>query len=736
MTTHRTRVLIGVVAGVAIVLSGLWLFRWRVGHSVVTVADPLVRAWASGHVLEASDSVYHLEASTITVDDAHRRLSIDSITLTTDTARNARLARPHPEVTLRFRHCAITGINLAMLASAGGLHAAHAGCDSVALDLRTTVAPVDTGSTGPAPADSNNFLRFQGKLDLPGVLPFVSIDTVAFPHLRSTFDLLASDGRRTGLAVDSIAVALDSVRIDPSEAVAKRRPLFARNVRVQLDHFEGRVKSGELISLQHLTANLEDGTGHLDAIDFERPAGERVDSTGLVSVRAEHVALSGTRWRTFLLSGDIAVGLLQVDSVLVHTVAARNPRRRAAPAQSTSIRGVLRSAGRAIWIDSLDVHAMRAVEEGRRRGPAVTTLRRLTLAHLDVAVGDAAWARPFPVGRVTLVATGLLRRGGAMEVSVGRVWLDAAASRLVVDSLHAAPPGDDSAFERRVAVRTIRLSISMPHAEARGIDLPAFLASGALRTRALVVNGFSIDAMNDKHKPESSEKMVRRTPQQAVTASGTVYQVDTVFGTGLVTYRERDDQATTAGTLTFGAIQLRGYNFSTDPARMTARTPFRLIGDAKLMGTGPMHVEWDVPLLAHDYEMDWHGSLGEMNPMAMNAFLPNAIGMRFTGGSFARAEWQVTVHDGHAVGTLAPRWHGLGVALPGVARQDSSLIGGFLRGVARIAANTFAFRGDNDASGGNTPLNAPIDHQWRPTETLPDFIWTQLRDALLSVLKK
>jgi hypothetical protein len=71
-----------------------------------------------------------------------------------------------------------------------------------------------------------------------------------------------------------------------------------------------------------------------------------------------------------------------------------------------------------------------------------------------------------------------------------------------------------------------------------------------------------------------------------------------------------------------------------------------------------------------------------------------------------------------------------------VARQDSSVIGGFLRGVAGIAANTFGFRGDNDGAGGSTPLNAPIDHQWQPTETLPDFIWTQLRDALLAVLKK
>jgi hypothetical protein len=213
-------------------------------------------------------------------------------------------------------------------------------------------------------------------------------------------------------------------------------------------------------------------------------------------------------------------------------------------------------------------------------------------------------------------------------------------------------------------------------------------------------------------------------------------QIDSLSGEGAVTYRERQPGAPTSGVLTFGSIKLRGYNFSTDPARMTTATPFRLIGDSKLMNVGAMHVEWDVPLLAPTFEMTWHGSLSEMDPTAMNTFLPNSVGMKFTGGDFQGATWSATVHNGLSRGKMSPRWHGLNIGLPGVARTDSGLIGGFLRGVAKIAANTFGIRSDNDSTGGHRPLDASITHQWARVETLPQFIWFQLRDPLLLVLKK
>ncbi len=725
---------------VIVVAAVLWLNRWHLGHTAVTIADPLVRAWAARQVLESSDSVYHLTSSTIRVEEANRRIVIDTITITTDAAANARLPHPHPAVTVRFSRCALTGIDLAGLTAGRGLHAAHGGCDSVSLAERTLAVPINRPAMAPQGADSNNFLRFQGKLDLPGVLPFVGVDAVAFPHVHVAFDLLGSDGRRTSLAVDSLAVELDSLRIDPREPVAKRRPLFSRDITVRLDRFEGSTKQAAHIALQHLRANLEDGSCRLDALVYEPSPGRRADSMGFDALRAEHVALAGVDWRTFLLTGDVAVARLNVDTLRLRVVAPTHVTARLLRTVTPSqhLETAIRAIGRPVRLDSLALTAVTVVEApALRTDSIITTIRRVDLGHLAFGPDDASWSTAFPVGRITLTVDGLLRRTRKMNIALAHLTLDASAQRLVADSLRAAPEGNDSAFERRNPYRKSRLSVAMGHIEVNGIDLPAYLRRDALRARTLGVRGLMLDVMKDKSKPEDpAPNIIRRTPQVVLRDAGIEIQIDTVTAAGMVSYRERDSTASTAGILTFGAMRLRGYNFSTDPARMTNATPFRLIGDALLMGAGAMHVEWSVPLLARGFAMHWQGSLGTMDPRAMNAFLSNAVGMRFTGGTFLGAQWDAMVSNGLAKGKLTPRWRNLHVELPGIARNDSSVVGGLMRGVAKIAANTFGIHGDNDSTGGHRPRDASITHQWVKIETLPQFIWFQLRDPLLLLLKK
>jgi hypothetical protein len=373
----------------------------------------------------------------------------------------------------------------------------------------------------------------------------------------------------------------------------------------------------------------------------------------------------------------------------------------------------------------------------RRSDSIVTTIRRASLGHAAFGPDVASWSSAFPIGRVTLALDGLLRRTTPMNMAVSHLMLNAADRRIVADSVRAAPEGDDSAFQRRNHYRKSRVSIMMAHVEARGIDLPAYLRRGALRARNLDVKGMLVDVMKDKSKPEDpAPNIIRRTPQGVMQAGGAEIQIDTVMGAGLVTYRERDSTAATHGTLTFGALQIHGYNFSTDPAHMSNSAPFRLIGDAKLMGAGAMHVEWTVPLLAHDFAMRWQGSLGAMDPKAMNPFLVNAVGMRFSGGTFDGAQWDATVSHGLAKGKMTPRWRNLQIELPGIARKDSGVVGGLKRGLAKLAANAFGIHGDNDSAGGHRPRDASITHQWVNIETLPQFLWFQLRDPLLLLLKK
>lgn len=728
----------GVLAAVAVLLIVFWATRWHWSKVAITVADPMVRAWLSSNVLQSSDSAYVLTASTIRVEESSRRIAIDSISVITDTQVNSRLARPHPVLAIRFVRCEITGIDLAGLAAGRGLHALHAGCDSVSMRERTVVAGGTRAAPDPQDADSNNFLRFQGKLDLPAALPYIGVDVVAFPHVHVGFDLLGSDGKRSSMTVDSLAVQLDSVRIDPKEPVAKRRPLFSHDISVRIDRFSGQLKDGAHLSLEHLYANLEDGSSRLDMIAYEPVPGHRADSLGFAAISARHVTLEGVRWRQFLLSGDVTVARLSIDTALVKIVEAKTPKDfQRLPRAPRRIETSLRAIGRAVRLDSLAIKAVTVVEAGATAADsATTTLRRVSLGHLDFGASEVSWNSDFPVGRVTLAVEGVMRKTSGMQTAIGRLMLDAGAQRMVIDSLRSAPEGNDSTFQARQPYRKARLSVVVSRAEGTGVNLAAFLRRGALRARMLAVRGLLLDIYLDKSRPDDPTIPVRRMPQAVIRALAMEIQLDSITGAGMVSYRERDVTAANPGTLTFGSLRLRGSNFSTDPKRMTDATPFRLVGDAKLMGAGAMHVEWEVPLLARDFTMHWRGSLGAMDPKAMNSFLPDAVGMRFNGGKFEQAEWSADVTQGMAIGKLAPRWVDLNVSLPGVARGDSSVIGGIARGFAKLAANAFGIRGDNTTTGGRQPLDGSIKHQWTSRETLPEFIWVQLRDPLLLILKK
>jgi hypothetical protein len=733
---RRRPIFAGVAAGgLILAAAAIWMNRWHLGRAAVQVADPVIRNWVETHVLTSSDSAYHLAMSTIRFDESSHTIAIDTITVTTDTVANGRLRSPHPRLTLDFRRCLISGIDLDRLTASRGLHAVRGGCDTMTLAVETMPSTTISESQD----TSTNFLKFQGKVDLPASLPSIALDALTFPHVHVTFDIAKPGGKHATLSVDSLAAELDAVRIDPHEPVARRQPLFSRNVYVRLDRFSGTTPSGAHLALRHFSASLNDGTCRLDSLTYAPETGTRADSLGFATLRAQHVHLSGVAWRPFLLSGNVAVGLLRIDTVGLRMVAPQHePTRLLRAVAPTTLEETLRAAGSNVRLDSLVATSLAVVVSPQHRTDSiVTTARRLTVGHLAFGSTDSAWSTPYPIGELTLRIDGLERRAAQATLAASEILIDARAGTITAAAVHAAPDGDDSAFERRNRYQKSRLSVTFAHAAATGIDLPAYLQRGALRTRRLEIHGAIVDVLKDRNKPEDpAPDIIRRSPQQVLRDSRVDVSVDTTIGDGEITYREIGVGAPRAGVLAFSKAVIHGYNFSTEPARMTARTPFRLSAEANLMGAGRLQAEWDVPLLAPDFAMEWHGSLGAMDPRAMNSFLANSVGMRFTSGTFAGAEWSATVQQGRAIGKLVPRWHDLRVDLPGVARTDSSMVGSLKRKFAKFAANAFGIRGSNDTTKSRGPIDASITHQWVATETLPQFIWFQLRDPLLLILKK
>lgn len=718
-----------------------WSQRWTIGGRAVAIVDPAVRRWAANEVQRLSEGVYQLTASTIVVDEARRRLAIDTIRVTTDVAVNARRAVPLPVVTLVFGGCALEGIDLDQLAARRGLHVTHAGCASVRL---TGEVPAPAPGAKPAVKSSGVFLSLRDNLDLPRTIPYVRVDTVAFPQVELRLGVTGRNRRRTALAFDRFSARLDSLHYNPRQKPEARGPLLSRDVRVRVDGFAGSREAASRLTFDSLSASLARGVVQLDGLIYEPIAGTVGDSLGFSALQVDHLALTGVDWRAFLTAGDVGVSRLTVNGATMRFPPpsrgeSGRPKPVTAPlsAGRPTVGAMLRALGRNMRLDTLDMTMLRVVEEAvTPRDSTVTTLRRLEVrgARFDDA---SSWTTAFPVGPVTIAAGGFTRRRGEEQFLIGSFGLDVPAGTASVDSVRIGPDGNDAAFQRRHRYRADRMVLSATRVTLAGMDLPAYLNRGNVLLRRADAGGVELDILTDKRKPAApGRQAAHRHPQQVLRDLGLLLGADTINVTGEARYREHAKDAARPGVVTFRDLRATLHNLTTDTVRMTDSTPFRLVADARLMGAGGFHLELEMPLLADQFTMRYRGRLGPMPATALNAFASDGAGIRFTRGEIQEIRFDAAVTNGRARGRIAPRWVNLGIELPGLSRRNTGLFGGLKRAAAKFVANAFMVRDDNTTGGKVPPRNGTIDHRWRPSETLPQFLWNSLSDPLIPLMKK
>ncbi len=749
LSPRRRRILLIAVAVVTVVALGALAYsqRWAISGRAVAIIDPKVRRWAEREVSRLSDGVYRLHASTIVVDKARHRVAIDTITLVTDVAANARRPTPLPTVTLRFLGCDLEGIDLDRLAARRGLHMRSAGCDTVHMEGEV---PAPKPGAAPVPIRPGVFLSLRDNLDLPREVPFISVDTIAFPQVSIALGLSGRNRRRTVLSLDRFAVRLDSLHYDPKQPIEERGPLLSRDVSLRLVGFEGNREAATRLSLDSMSASLGRGTFQLDGLVYEPIIGSLGDSLGFQALEVGHLQLRGVDWRSFLTTGDVGVSRLAVERALLRFPppgAASKPsaaatRKTASPPVSTpltqrTVGSLLRALGRDMRLDTLSVLGFTLIEGAtNRQDSTVTVLERLAVqgAHFD---DSTSWSTAFPVGRITVEADHLTRRQGENQLQVGALRLSVVAGTARVDSLRVGPDGNDAAFRRRHRFRTDRMVLSAARVAIAGVDFPAYLQDGAFRIRRGDATGVELDILTDKRMPvERGKRTSHRYPQQALRDLGLPFGADTLTLAGEARYREHAVSAPAPGVIAFRSLRATLINFSNDPARMQDSTPFRLTADARLMGVAPFHFELEMPLLADQFTMRYRGRLGAMDAAALNPFASDGAGVKFTRGRIEGISFDATVASGRARGRITPRWTNLGIELPGLDRKNTGIFGGLKRAVGKFVANAFMVRDDNVAGKKEPPRDGTIDHRWTPRETLPQFLWNSIRDPLVPLLKK
>lgn len=736
--SRRTLVL-AVVGALLLLLGGMWWFRWGIGLRAVRIVDPVVRRWAADEVDRLSGGVYTLTIPPIEVDTERRRVGIDSMVVTTNPNRMGERDAPLPTMVLRFYHCAVEGIDLVRLAAGGGLRATRIGCERVALKaaVPAPTGPIDTLASHP-------FLILRDNLDLGRDVPVIAIDSIAFPDVSVSLDIVGRAGQRTAVAFDHLSARLDSLHYDPTQPVAERRPLFSRNITLALDGFIGSQTAANRLLLDRFRADLATGTLELDGLEWQPLADAFADSLGLSELSLDSLRVQGIDWGAFIIAGDVRVRRIQLNGGLMRMPDALDPAARqdsptpsAAPSGSPrrTAETVVRAIGRRLVLDSLILNDLTLVE-GSSNDSIRTRLGTLAMAGVRIDLGAAAWNGPFPLGPVRVLARDILRDGRDRRLAIGGLGLDLVAGTARLDSVRAGAEGTNADWLRGRRWRADRAVLVADSVTAAGLDFHAWIRTGAITGRRVDLRGVDLDITTDKRLPARRPAAVHRTPQGWVREVPPRLHLDTVQVAGRIQYRERSDDAPRTGVLRFERLRITLTNLSNDPARMSETTPLLFSANARFMGAGAFTMTASIPLLAPDFRMSYQGSLGPMPASALNPFVVAAAPLQFKEGRILGISFNATVTDGVARGQIRPRWDSLFVDITPGSGGGGGILGGIKRAVTKFATNQFVLRDANTTGHDEPPQNGAIIHRWVPTESLLQFLWYGLRDALLPLVKR
>lgn len=703
----------------------VYTFRWVIGGRAIEIVDPIVRAWASDEVARLSEGSYRLQATPIRVTIAEQRVAIDSITITTDSVRNAARAAPLPTITAHYFNCAVEGIDLERLARRRGFSADRAGCDSVQMivDVPANVARDSAGAS---------FLSLQDNLELARGVPFVHVDSVVLPHVRMSLTLATPSGRSTTAHLDRMAIRLEELHYDPDQPPGERRTLLSRNVALAVDSLETRRDSTDRMRLDRLRADLADGTVQLTGLSWLPEGGELRDSLGLAELSVDSLGVAGIDWREFLTRGNVVVHRIALSGARMTLLAARASAKPGVelPTPPWTLASSLAAIDRGVRLDSLLVEnlVMRHVAGG---DTSTTTVGMLRLASLDAAP-NSTFEGTEPIGPMTIALHDVTRTAQDRVLHVAAAALDLGSGTASVDSLSYAPIGTDADFVRRHRIRTDRIDLRVGTLRLNGLEPGAWVRQGAYRAGTVEINDLDADVLSDKRLPGGAAAR-RRTPQQWMHEVAPPVAIDSMVIRGRMQYRERGRESPRAGVLSFEQVTARVMNLRNILVPEDQR-PTTLTAESRLMGAAAFTLTVELPLLDTAFTGRYSGELGAMPAAALNPFIDGALGARFTDGRVHGISFDAAIVNGVARGRVVPRYEGLWIDLPGVAR--TGFLSGLRRAVAKFAANQFVVREDNVAGGSDVPRNGPIIHRWRRDETLLQFIWNGVRDGLLQVVKR
>ena len=192
-------------------------------------------------------------------------------------------------------------------------------------------------------------------------------------------------------------------------------------------------------------------------------------------------------------------------------------------------------------------------------------------------------------------------------------------------------------------------------------------------------------------------------------------------------------KAPTSGLAAFTELYAQVTNLRTIAPGKGPVPPLTIDANARLFGAGKLHAIITVPLTASGFDMAYRGTLGPMEFTALNSFVARNMPAEVKAGTVHSVTFSAVARNGQAAGTVTPLYNGLQIELIDPKAGGLGRLG--LR-ILSAAANEIKVRQNNPEKEGRDPKLGTIDHTFVRSESLIQFLWFALRDALLPVLSR
>jgi hypothetical protein len=417
VTTKRRpgrRTIIGILVLFALAAGVLaWRASW--------IAHRLLRSWTTATTREESGDVYRLAVGRVKFNLALRRVTVDSMRVSTIDSTNALRSSPLATMDLTFRDCTISGVQLVTLMRNRGLVADRFGCRSVTAGFVVPRGAPDTATRQEAPGAMH---RFQRSIVMPPFAPRVQIADINFPDVAIDFLVQRHRASDAHVTLEQFRWRMADFVMDPTDSSAASRPMFSKSIEFGADNIAVYPDSNLVLRIESVAASLTDSTLRVRGFTLAPVLGRtafakaRPYRRAFVTTRVASLALDGTDVGGMLLGRGVRARRALIDSLLVDVTNDRHlplwagvPRRRRTPQEwIADLNGTIR-------LDTVLVQRSKVVYRMHRADrdlPGVMTFARLEALAVGVNTAAAAAATRDPM---RLDVTTYLQNSGRMTAT-------------------------------------------------------------------------------------------------------------------------------------------------------------------------------------------------------------------------------------------------------------------------------------------------------------------------------